>query len=47
MGDTLALVLIDNGGFGGEGDLVLADVEGVEDLVEVFLPEEPIERFPE
>ena len=47
MDGTLSFVFINNGGLGGEGDLVLSDVEGVEHFVEVILPEEPVQRFSE
>lgn len=44
---TLPLVLIDDWGFGGKGDLIRADGEGIEDLVEVLPPEESVERLSE
>ena len=47
MRHTLALVLVDDGGLGGEGDLIRADGEGVEDFVEVVPAEEAVERLSE
>ena len=45
--DTLALVFIDCGGIGREGDLVGADVEGIETLVEILVAEEASELLSE
>ncbi len=47
MDDTLSLVFVHNRGLGGKRDLVLSDVESVEHLVEVVLPEEPSQLLSE
>lgn len=44
---TLSLVLVDNGGLGGEGDLVSSDGEGIQHLVEVVPSQEPIQGLSE
>lgn len=43
--EALSLVLVDRGGFGGQGDLVSARGERVDDLVEVILAEKAVERI--
>ena len=43
---TLSLVLVDRGSFGGQGDLVSACRERIDDLVEVILAEKAVECIP-
>jgi hypothetical protein len=44
---TFSFVFVDDGGLGGEGDLVRASREGIKDLVEVLLSEEAVQRLSE
>lgn len=43
---TLSLVFVDGGGLGGEGDLVRASGERIDDLVKVILAEEAVQCIP-